>query len=118
MNKIINYLKSILLFLIILIIYLIIISLIYYFELINYKTLSIINYIFMIILFLILGIKVSHLERKKGYLNGFLIATTLIILFALISLILGKISFSSLVYYLSLIISSMIGGILGIKEKK
>ena len=117
MNKLINYLKTYLLFLIVLILYLIIISLIYYFELINYKTLSIVNYIFMILLFFLLGFKVSSLERKKGYLNGFISSVVLIILFVLFSLLTTKISFNSLVYYLSLIVSSIIGGIIGVKEK-
>ena len=105
-------------FLIMIIVYLLIISTFYYFELFNYKTLSIINYISLIIMFFILGFRVTHYERHKGYLNGFLISTILVILFSLVSLIISKLSFSSLVYYLSLIISSMIGGIIGIGKTK
>ncbi len=117
MNKIINYLKSYLIIFIMFLMYLIIMSTIYYFELLSYKTVSIINYIFMIIIFFLLGRKVTIFERKKGYLNGFIIATILVILFSLISLLISKLTFSSLVYYLSLIISSMIGGILTINKK-
>ena len=101
MNKIINYLKSYLVIFIVFLLYLIIISTIFYFELLSYKTTSIINYIFMIIIFFLLGRKVTIFERKKGYLNGFIISSILVILFALISLI----------------VSSMIGGILTINKK-
>ena len=117
MNKVINYLKSISFFSILLFFYIIIISIIYYFELFSYNTLNIINYIVMIILFFLMGYKISNLERKKGYLNGFLISSILVIVFTLISLIFFKIEFSSLIYYLSLIVASIIGGILGVSNK-
>ena len=117
MNKIINYLKTYLLFLIVLIIYLIVFSLIMYFELISYKTLNIINYIFVILLFFITGFRISNLERNKGYLNGFFISSILIILFTIISLILGKLNLSSLIYYISVILSSIFGGIIGVNKK-
>ena len=117
MNKIINYIKCYLLFLIILIIYLLIISLLYYFEILNYKTVSIINFISSIIMFFILGFKIANIERNKGYYNGFIISLILIIIFTLISLIFFKIDFSSLIYYLSLILSSITGGIIGVIKK-
>ena len=117
MNKIVNYLKTYLLFFIILIIYLLLVSLFKYLELFNYNTINIINYIFLIIMFFLLGFKISKIEKKKGYLNGFLISTFLIILFSLISLVINKINFSSLVYYLTLILSSIIGGIMGVKKE-
>ncbi len=118
MNKIINYLKSFGLFCIILVVYLLIMSLLYYFELLSYNTLSIINFIVSILLFFILGFRVSSLEGKRGYLNGFLIAVCVVILFMLISLIISKLTLSSLVYYLSLILSSIIGGIIGVSKFK
>lgn len=117
MNKFNNYLKSLALFGIIFIIYLFLISILYYFELFSYKTINIINYIIILILFFITGFKISSLEGKKGYLNGFLISTILIITFCLLSLIISKLEFSSLIYYLSLILSSITGGIIGVTKK-
>ena len=84
MNKIINYLKSISLFIILFLIYLLIISLIYYLEILSYNTVSIINYIIILLLFFILGFKTSSLERSKGYLNGFIISTSICILFSIL----------------------------------
>ena len=112
-----NYIKTILKYLVIILIYSIIISILYYTELINYKTLRIINYIINILLFSLTGYKIASLERKKGYLNGFLISIILILIFTTISLIISKINFSTLVYYLSLISSSITGGIIGVSKK-
>ena len=117
MNKIINFIKTYLMFFIAILVYLIIITSLFYFEILHYKTINIINYCFMLITFFFLGIKVTSLERNKGFLNGFLISSIIVILFSLISLILSKLNFSSLVYYLSLIISSMIGGIIRANKK-
>jgi putative membrane protein (TIGR04086 family) len=118
LNKFINYLKSYLLFFIILFIYLIIISLFNYFEILPNNILNIINYIFILLLFLILGFKISKLEQNKGYLNGFLISLILITIFSIMTLIIDKIDFSKLVYFLTLIASSITGGIIGIQRKK
>ena len=118
LNKIINYLKSISLFLIIFIVYLLLISLISYFELLNFKTISIINYIMILLLFFILGLKASNLEGRKGYLNGFLVSLIVVILFIFITLLSDKLDFSKLVYFLTLIASSVIGGIIGVGKSK
>ena len=112
-----NYIKTILKYFIIILIYSIIISILYYTELINYKTLRIINYIINILLFSLTGYKIASLERKKGYLQGFLISIILILIFTTISLIISQINFSTLVYYLSLISSSITGGIIGVSKK-
>lgn len=112
-----NYIKTILKYFLIIFIYSIIISILYYTELINYKTLRIISYIVNLLLFGLTGYKIAALERKKGYLNGFLISLILILIFIIISLITSKINFSTLVYYLSLISSGVTGGIIGVSKK-
>ena len=117
MNKLINYLKCYLTYFIILIIYLIIISILYYFELFNYKTITTINLISSIIMFYLLGHRIARLEHNRGYYNGFLISVILVIIFTLITLITNKITLSSLIYYLILIISSILGGIIGVTKK-
>ena len=72
----------------------------------------------MIILFFLLGFKTAYKEQRKGYLNGFLVSLILVVLFLIISLFLTKIKFTNIVYYMSLILSSIIGGIIGVKDKK
>lgn len=117
MNKVINYLKSISLFILIFIIYLFVISVFSYYEIIPFKTIGIINYIVILLLFFILGYKSASLEGKKGYLNGFLISLIIITVFLIITLIIDKIDFSKLVYFLTLIATSVVGGITGVTKK-
>ena len=116
MQKVINYLKSYTYYIILLFIYLLIISLFYYLELFNYKTISIINYTVNLLLFFVLGFKISKMEHKRGYLNGFLVSVILVIVFSIISLIYSHFGISNLVYYLSLILSSILGGIFGVTK--
>jgi putative membrane protein (TIGR04086 family) len=112
MNKIIYLLKTYIFIFIFLIIYLLLISIFCYTELISFKTINIINYVFMIFLFFLLGFKYSNKIKKRGYINGFISSSILIIIFLLFSLIISKVNISSLIYYLSLILSSITGGII------
>ena len=117
MNKILNFLKSISIFLALFIIYLIVISLLYYFEILSYNIVSIISYIVVLFLFFILGFKSSKHFNNKGYLNGFITSFIICTILSLVTLIIDNYSFSTLVYYLSLILSSITGGITGIQKK-
>ena len=56
-------------------------------------------------------------EKRKGYLNGFIIGVMFVIFFSLISLIFSHLELSSLVYYISLIMSCIVGGIFGVNKK-
>ena len=118
MDKFKNYLKIFGYYFSILFIYLLIVSLFNYFELFNYKVLNIVSYIFILLLHAFLGIKVSRYERKKGYLNGFIIGLILVILFSIITIIISKFSLSTLIYYITLVLASMIGGIIGVPNEK
>lgn len=112
-----NYIKTILKYFLYILIYSIIISTLYYFEIFNFKTIRIINYIINLLLFAYTGYKIANIKKKKGYLNGFLISLIIILIFTIISLITSKITFSTLVYYISLISSSITGGIIGVSKK-
>ncbi len=117
MNRIINYIKSIFLFIIIFVLYLLLISIVSYFEVLSFKTIGIINYIVILLLFFILGYKSANLEGRKGYLNGFLVSLILISVFLIITLISDKIDLSKVIYFLTLITSSVTGGIIGVRKK-
>lgn len=115
LGEIMNYLKSFLCFFIYMFIYLIFISIFYYFEVFNNFTLSIINYICVLALFFYLGFNISKKIKFKGYLNGFVVSLVVVLLFSTFTLIFDEFCFSTLVYYLSLMVSSIIGGIVGVK---
>lgn len=112
-----NYIKTIIKYFIYITIYILIISVLYYFKIFSYKTIRKINYIINILLFSFSGYKIAALEQRKGYLNGFLISLIIIMLFLIPSIFISKLNFTTLVYYLSLITSSIVGGIIGVTKK-
>ena len=116
MNIILTYLKSTYKFIILFIITLLLSSLFYYFEILDLKVANIINYILTLLLFFMLGMKLSKIKRSKGYLNGFIIGIIMTLLFSLITIITSKYSLSTLIYYLTLILSSITGGIVGVSK--
>ncbi len=118
-KKFIDYLKLFSYSLIYLIIISLILSIIYYFTKINYKTISNIILFMILIWFFFLGFKNGKKSKSKGYLAGLKIALIFISILLLFNLIFLRIFKLSLIfYYLLLILSSILGGMLGINRKK
>ncbi len=118
MTKYKKLLKNLLKFFLSIIIYLIIITLLSSFNLINYKTVSVISLIFMALLFIISGIKTGKLSNKRGYLTGLITGIILVLLLLITSLIFKSFpNKSSWLYYLVLILCSTFGGMIGINKK-
>ncbi|MCI7083886.1 MAG: TIGR04086 family membrane protein [Tenericutes bacterium] len=117
MNTILAYLKSIYKFIIFFILLLLLTSLFYYLEILDLNIINIINYILTLIMFYMFGLKLSKIKKSKGYLNGFIIGLVMTILFSLITIIVSKYSLNTLIYYLTLILSSITGGIVGVTKK-
>lgn len=120
MNKYTKYLKALLYIFIPILIFNIILSIIYYFNIINSKTLSTLNTILVTISMFIGGIYIGNKSNKKGYLEGIKISLiAVIILFIISYLAFDKgITIKSLIYYLLLIISSTLGSMIGINKKR
>lgn len=116
MNILLTYLKNIYKFIILFIITLLLSSLFYYFEILDLKVVNIINYILTLLLFFIFGMKLSNIRKSKGYLNGFVIGVIMTLLFSLVTIITSKYSINTLIYYLTLILSSITGGIVGVSK--
>jgi len=118
MNKYVNFLKTTGETILVLLIYNIITSIFYYFNILSSNVIGIINYIFVLLLFLLSGFKIGKRNESKGYLNGFLIGLLITLIFIIFSLISGAFTGKSLIYFISLIVSSIIGGIFGVDKKK
>lgn len=118
MNKIINYLKFISIFLIIELMVTFIISLLNLFG-VNSGITSIMLLICNIILFFILNFINAFKLKKKGFLEGIIMGFIFISLMILIKLILFNSSFkiSTFIYYLILFITSILGGMFGVNKK-
>lgn len=120
MNKYTKYLKALLYIFVPILIFNIILSILYYFNIINSKTLSTLNTILVTISMFIGGIYIGNKSNKKGYLEGIKISLiAVIILFIISYLAFDKgITIKSLIYYLLLIISSTLGSMIGINKKR
>lgn len=119
MAKLKFYLKDILYFFGILFLVLMILTFLNYINLIDYKMVSIISFIVTIILFLYSSVRVARKSERKGYKSGLIFSSINILIFMLLSLIMGaKINWSVIIYYLILLISGTLGGMVGINIKK
>lgn len=119
MKKYKNILTSIGWFFGSLLIYLIIITTLAHFNLISYKTVSVLSFIFMCLLFMYNGFSLGKKSSKRGFLSGLMIGAINIILVLLLAIILRSIpGFKSLIYFAILLLSSTLGGMFGINFKK
>jgi putative membrane protein, TIGR04086 family len=87
---------------------------------ISINVLNVIATILMIIVFFIIGIKKGKTSTSKGWLCGIKHGAMLTILLLLISLIffVTNINVNTFIYYLILILSNIMGSIIGINRKK
>ena len=120
MHFIKNTAKSFLFFLIIIGITSLIYTSIIYFNntSLSNEKLNIISFFITITLFLILGIYISFLFQEKGLMNSLLISLILIFIILLFKFLTKTFDSKYLIKALCCIISSSIGGILGINFKK
>ena len=119
MNRLINYLKFISIFLIMELAITFIMSLLNLLGVQSGIT-SLIIFIFNIILIFILSFINAKKKTKNGYLEGLLLGIIFIFIMILIKLILFNSNFNiaTILYYLILIITSIIGGMFGINKKE
>lgn len=119
MNKYIKYLKALLYIFIPILFFNLILAILYYFNIINNKTLSILNTILILISMFIGGLYIGSKSNKNGYLEGIKLGILTILILFIISYLAfdNSLSVKSLIYYLAAVISSIIGSMLGINKK-
>lgn len=114
---IINYLKSMIWTLGIIIVCSFIITIFNYFNIINGNILKIIFLFISIIGIFIGSYKVGKVSNQKGYVNGIKYGSIWVILFLIINLIIKSFTLLSVVYFVILMFISILGSILGINNK-
>lgn len=116
-----NYLKTIykpLLYLFSTILILnLIITILSYFNIFSCNMTIYLKFITGIIAFIIGGYKIGQKSSKKGYLEGIKLSLIGILLMIIISIIFKGFKYRSIIYYLVLIVSSIIGSMIGINKK-
>ncbi len=118
MKKFSLILNNYIFFILSMLVYLIVISTLGHFSLFSYKVVSVISYVFIVILFFITGFKLGNRSISKGYLSGLIMGLSNVLLMVLLGIIFRSIpGITSIIYYSTLILSSVIGGMFGINRK-
>ena len=95
-----------------------IVTILYYFNLIDSGIVYIIKYIIPIISISISGYIMGSHSKEKGYLSGIKIGASIILVFLVLVLLFDKISIKTLLYYVILMLISILGSMLGINLQK
>ena len=120
MNKYYKYFKAFIITLFSILVLNLFVSILYYFNIFNNKELNYTNLIITSISMLIGGIYIGNRTNKKGYLEGLKVGIISIIIFLIISyLAFDKvINIKNIIFYFILLISSVLGSMIGINKKK
>ena len=119
MFKYLKYLKSLLYIVIPLLILNIIISVLYYFDLLSSNAFNISRLSILLLSVLIGGFNIGKSSKEKGYIEGLKLGILIIVFMFIFSLILkSSFSISKFLYYIVIIIVSILGSMIGINKRK
>lgn len=114
----INYLKSMVYTLSIILIGTIILTIFNYFNILNGIPLKVIMLFIPIIGLFVGSFKIGKSSNKKGYIEGLKYSAIWIVLLIFINLITKNFTVLSIIYYIILLLVSVFASILGINKKK
>ena len=119
MNTYLKYIKALLYIFIPILLFTIFLSIFYYFNIINDSLLNIFKLLTTSLSMLIGGLYIGKKVNKKGYIEGLKEGLIVVILLFLISYLgFNKgININRFIYYIILIISSILGSMIGINKK-
>ena len=119
MNNIKNYLIAIGYFLLVVVIFAIVLTIFNYYDIVTNKLFKVIKVLIPSFALFIGGYKVGNSVNKKGYIEGIKLSLIVIVLLFMFSYLGFNASFniSLILYYIILIISSMLGAMIGINKK-
>lgn len=119
MTYLLNYGKRLLWTFIILFISLIAISTLYYFNLISPNTYKVLEITILLLSIFINSFILGKKSNKRGYLEGIKFSSIIIVLFIILSIILSEaLMFRNIIYYLIIMITSILGSMIGINKRK
>jgi len=112
-----SYIKAILLNIIELFLLLFLITIMYYFNLINEKTFEVLKLIILLFSIFINSFILGKNTKRKSYLEGIIYGSILITILLIITLILSKIQIKLLIFYPLILITSILGSMIGSVKK-
>ena len=95
-----------------------IITIINYSNLLKPGIISVLKLIIPILSIFIASFKLGKQSEKKGYIEGIKIGSIIIIIFSILVLLLDKFKLKTLLYYLILLLTSILSSMIGINQKK
>ena len=108
-----SYIKAILFNVLELFVLIFLITILYYFNIINDKTFSILKLIILLFSIFVNSFILGKNTKKKSYLEGIVYGIILITILLLITLILSKVQIKLLVFYPLILLTSIFGSIIG-----
>ena len=119
MNNVKNYLIAIGYFLLVVAVFAIILTIFNYYDIVTNKLFKVIKVLIPSLALFIGGYKVGNNANKKGYIEGIKLSLIVIVLLFMFSYLgfIASFSLSLILYYIILIISSMLGAMIGINKK-
>jgi putative membrane protein (TIGR04086 family) len=118
MNASIKYVISICITFLLLLLFSFILAILVYFEVLTNNSYKILLLLFLVISVFSGSYYLGFNSLDKGYLNGLICGIIICVLFSAFSLIFkSSLNFSSIIYYFVIIITSLIGGTIGINKK-
>lgn len=111
-------LNSLLTFFIIIITGTLVITIFNYFNILGSNIISIMRLILTVIAMFISSYRLGKVSDKKGYLEGLKFGGIVIFIFTTLVILLDKLELRSLIYYLILLLTSVMSSMIGINRKK
>lgn len=113
-----NLITSILYFFAFIFISTIIITIFNYFNILNFKIISMLKFIFPVIGIVVSGFILGKNSAKNGYIEGIKLGAIVVSIFLLLTVINKSFEVKSIIYYLVLLLSSILSSMIGINKKK
>ena len=119
MDNVKNYLIAIGYFLLVVAVFAIVLTIFNYYDIVTNKLFKVVKVLIPSLALFIGGYKVGNNANKKGYIEGIKLSLIVIVLLFMFSYLGFNASFSIslILYYIILIISSMLGAMIGINKK-
>lgn len=96
-----------------------VLSMLIFFNVINAGKIDLFIFLTSIIVFVILGFLSGNIKNKSGLVNGVLLSTFVVLVLIIVSIFVSSISlqFSHIVRFIIMVLSSGLGGIIGVNFK-
>lgn len=113
-----NYLYSILYFVSIVILGTLFITLFHYFSIFSIGTIGVMKMILSIIAVIVGSFLLGRKCSKKGYLEGLKFGGIIVLILLIINFIFNSLSYKSIIFFIIILASSMLGSMIGIQNKR